>query len=192
MSLRSLVLLSILGAWSIVFRMVEIPLLPAAPFLKMDFSDFVVLLGFLIQGPLGLLTVAGIRDIIWYLYTGGDMGIPIGEIMSMSASIVMFLPLFFTIKKGWSLQKRSTQVFISLGLIVGLTFVMSLINYYFALPFYSSVMNLPINDYFTYIISIIIPFNMIKGVIYAVGQLILLQILVPFLQKNRHITLYNE
>ena len=185
MSLKNLILLSLLGAWAIIFRMIEVPLLPAAPFLKMDMSDFVVLIGLLSHGPLGLLAVAGIRDVVWYLYTGGDMGVPIGEIMSMSASIMMFLPLYFASMQGMSLKKLSTKIIISLGLIVGLTVVMSLINYFFALPFYTTVMNFPIDDFMGYILSIIIPFNLIKGVIYAIGQIVILQMMVPFLQKRQ-------
>ena len=185
LSVKSLVLLSLLGAWAIAFRMIEIPLLPAAPFLKMDMSDFVVLIGLLTHGPLGLISVAGIRDVVWYLYTGGDMGVPIGEIMSLSASIVMFLPMYIAIKRGWSIDKLSTKAFISVGLVLGLTIVLSLINYYFALPFYTSIMNFPIDDFLGYILSIIIPFNVIKGIIYAIGQLLLLHIIVPFLQKKQ-------
>lgn len=184
MAVRDLVLLAILGGWALVFRMIEVPLLPAAPFLKMDFSDFVVLIATLAYGPWGLIAVAGIRDVIWYLFTGGDMGIPIGEIMSLTASIVMFLPTYFVLKNGRQWPSMVQNSLMGLGLIVNLTVAMSLLNYFFALPFYTSIMNFPINDFFGYIIEIILPFNLIKGAVYAIGQGVIITVITPVLIKK--------
>lgn len=184
-SIRNLVLLAILAAWAIVFRMIEIPLLPAAPFLKMDFSDFVVLIATLVHGPLGLLLVATMRDFVWYIVTGGDMGVPIGEFMSITASLVMFLPTYFIIKKYKTIKDLKAKILISISLVLGLVISMSILNYYVTLPFYTKVMNFPIDDFSAYILAVVAPFNLIKGSIYAVGQILLISVITPILQKKK-------
>ena len=49
MRLTRQVLLAILGAWAVVFRLLDFPLLPSAPFLKFDFRDVPVFIGLLIN-----------------------------------------------------------------------------------------------------------------------------------------------
>ena len=190
MSVHSLVLLALLVAWSVIFRMIEIPLLPAAPFLKMDFSDFVVLIGMLIHGPMGILIVAVLRDVIWYFMTGGDMGIPIGEFMSIAGSLAMFLPTYFVYKNYYHKNHTFKNILSGILLVLSLTITLSLINYFVALPIYATIMNFPIDNYFNYVISIIAPFNLIKGIIYAIGQGVCISVLLPILRK-KHILVFE-
>lgn len=185
MTVRNMVLLAILVAWAIVLRMVEIPLLPAAPFLKMDFSDFAVLIATLVHGPVGLIVVASLRDLVWYMVTGGDFGLPIGEFMSIMASLSMFLPTYFILKGYDQRSIKRSYFYMSISLIFALVTIMSLINYYIALPFYTKVMEIPIEDFRQYIWAIIIPFNLIKGIIYALGQILVIRILKPILEKKQ-------
>ncbi len=189
MSVQSLVLLAILVAWSVIFRMIEVPLLPGAPFLKMDFSDFIVLIGMLIHGPIGILIIAVLRDVIWYFMTGGDMGIPIGEFMSIASSLAMFIPTYLVYKNLRTRSHKIKSIISGILLTLSLTFVLSLINYFIALPIYANLMNFPIDNYLTYVLSIIAPFNIIKGLVYAVGQSIVIIIILPILQK-KHISVF--
>ncbi|UPQ85598.1 ECF transporter S component [Ignavigranum ruoffiae] len=185
LTVRNMVLLAILGAWAIVLRMIEIPLLPSAPFLKMDFSDFAVLIATLVHGPLGLIVVACLRDLVWYMVTGGDLGLPIGEFMSITASLAMFLPTYFILKGYDRRPENLSRIYMSATLIIALVSVMSVINYYVALPFYTKIMGLPIENFGEYIWAIIIPFNLIKGVIYALGQVLVIRIMKPILEKKQ-------
>ena len=95
MRLTRQVLLAILGAWAVVFRLLDFPLLPSAPFLKFDFSDVPVFIGLLINGPIGAAVVAFIRDFIEYLRKGGEAGIPLGVSMSFIGTMTMMLILHF-------------------------------------------------------------------------------------------------
>ena len=71
-SLTILILLAILGSWAYVLRQFDFPILPIAPFLKVDFSDIAVLCGLLVKGPVGMIAVAGIRDLINYITKAGS------------------------------------------------------------------------------------------------------------------------
>ncbi|MGX7108570.1 ECF transporter S component [Facklamia miroungae] len=186
---KKVTLLAILGAWAVVLRFFDFPILPFAPFLKVDFSDLMALVGMLIYGPQGLIAVAVIRDLINFLLKGGESGIPIGMLMSLTATLAMFLPTHFILK--YLRNKGQTLKFslISLTLIVSLALSMSLFNYYFALPIYVKVMNFPIDDYFAYIMSVIIPFNLIKGLIMAAGQVFVIKSMRTFFAGR--VTLYS-
>lgn len=184
MKLSRLVFLAILGAWAIVLRTFDFPILPVAPFLKIDFSDLMVLIGLLANGPIGAIIVAGTRDLLNYIMSGGQAGLPIGVIMSFIASMAMFLPthLILTHFKQFSIKFK--YVLMSLTLVIFLVASMSLFNYYVALPWYVAVLNFPIPDLFGYLITVIVPFNLIKGIILALGQVVVIKTLVPLMKKR--------
>ncbi|UUX34544.1 ECF transporter S component [Fundicoccus culcitae] len=184
LSVKAMVLLSILGAWAIVLRFIDFPILPAAPFLKIDFSDLMALIGMLAYGPVGLVIVAGIRDVVNYITGGGEAGIPIGVIMSFIATLAMFLPTHFILKYTRAKRSTFTAILMSITLTASLVVSMSLINYYVALPIYTTVLNFPIDDFIAYIMSVIIPFNLIKGIILSIGQVIVIRSIVPILEKR--------
>ena len=178
---KGLILLAILGAWALLLRLLNFPILPTAPFLKMDLSDLMVLMGMLTFGPKGLVVVAFIRDCTQYLIQGGEAGIPIGAFMSFVASLAMFLPGHYLLKyfKHWPTQIRYS--FLSICLCLGLTLSMSLLNYYFALPIYIKILNFPISDLGDYILSFILPFNLIKGIILGACQYFMMNLVEPYL-----------
>lgn len=183
--LFTMVLLAILGAWAIVLRLLDFPVLPAAPFLKVDFSDLMVLIGLLIKGPMGAVAVALIRDIANYLMKGGEVGIPIGVIMSFTASMAMFLPTHFILKHADKIKPIIRTILMGIMLVIGLVVSMALLNYYVALPIYITVMNFPIPDITAYLLSVIMPFNLIKGLILAVGQAIIIEKIWPLILKRQ-------
>ncbi|MBK0348856.1 ECF transporter S component [Aerococcaceae bacterium zg-ZJ1578] len=183
-TLSTTVLLAILGAWAIVLRLFDFPILPAAPFLKVDFSDLMVLVGLLVNGPIGAITVALIRDVANYIMKGGESGLPIGVIMSFTASMAMFLPSHFLLKYATNMKPMMRKIWMSLILILGLVISMALLNYYVTLPIYITVMNFPIDNIAAYLLSIIIPFNVIKGILLAAGQFIVVEKLWPIMQQH--------
>ncbi|WP_338488736.1 ECF transporter S component [Ruoffia tabacinasalis] len=184
---RTMMLLAILGAWGVILRFFDFPILPAAPFLKIDFSDLAVLVGMLIHGPVGIVVVAFIRDTINYILQGGQAGFPIGAVMSFIASVVMFIPTHFILNSLKKVSWKFKAVLMSITLTVGLVVSMSIINYYIALPIYTTVLNFPIDDYFGYILAVVAPFNLIKGIFLSVGQILVIKIVPNLLRKRNTI-----
>ncbi|HBY89229.1 MAG: ECF transporter S component [Ruoffia tabacinasalis] len=184
---RTMMLLAILGAWGVILRFFDFPILPAAPFLKIDFSDLAVLVGMLIHGPVGIVVVAFIRDTINYILQGGQAGFPIGAVMSFTASVVMFIPTHFILNSLKKVSWKFKAVLMSITLTVGLVVSMSIINYYIALPIYTTVLNFPIDDYFGYILAVVAPFNLIKGIFLSVGQILVIKIVPNLLRKRNAI-----
>ncbi|MBG9983725.1 ECF transporter S component [Aerococcaceae bacterium DSM 111022] len=181
---REIVFLGILAAFGIILRMFDFPILPAAPFLKVDLSDLTGLIGLLSSGPLGLMLVSLIRDILNYILSGGQGGIPIGPIMSFFGTLALFLPTHFILKKLPSMNKWVRYVLMGIASTLSLTIVLSFINYYIALPIYVNVMNFPIDNYLAYVLSIVVPFNIIKGIIVSIGQFVVLEYVAPLMAKR--------
>lgn len=181
-SLSQVVLLAILGAWAFVFRQFDFPVLLSAPFLKVDLSDLWVLVGMLVKGPVGLLSVAGIRDLLNYLIKGGEAGLPIGATMSVIASLAFFMPTHFGLL-GTRSRKIVTLSIMSVASAISLVVVMCLLNYFVALPLYIKVLNFPIESISEYVWTLIAPFNAIKAAILGVGQVALIRFLPPLLRK---------
>lgn len=182
--LTKMVLLAILGAWAIVLRMFDFPILPFAPFLKVDLSDLMVLMGMLIAGPNGLIAVAGVRDGLNYLLKGGEAGIPIGSMMSFIASLCMFLPTHLILNRSKNFASKHIYLLITFSLVVSLTLSMAILNYYITLPIYVNVMDFPIENFLNYVLTLIFPFNLIKGLILAVGQILIIKLVSPVMYKK--------
>ncbi|MBG9982324.1 ECF transporter S component [Aerococcaceae bacterium DSM 111020] len=182
---RELVFLGILSAFGVILRLLDFPILPAAPFLKVDLSDLTGLIGLLTSGPLGLMLVSLVRDLINYIIGGGQSGIPIGSIMSFAGTMALFLPTHFILKRFPSMNRWGRLILMGVASTLSLTVTLSLINYYVALPIFVTVMNFPIDDYFGYVISLVVPFNLIKGVIVSIGQAVVIESLVPLMYKRR-------
>ncbi|AXY25850.1 ECF transporter S component [Suicoccus acidiformans] len=187
---KTTVLLAILGAWAFILRLIELPIFPPAQFLKFDFSDLVVLVGMLVKGPVGLLAVAFIRDFLHYLFFGGEAGIPIGMMMSMAASLALFIPSHFFLSKGKSLAPKMRYLLMGVVSTLTLTVVMLLFNYFIAVPLYTKVLHFPIDNIRDYLLLILVPFNLLKGLINSVGQVFVIKVFYPQLFKRN--VLYEE
>lgn len=184
-TLSTSILLAILGAWALVLRQFEFPILLYAPFLKVDLSDLAVLGGLIVKGPAGMLMVAGIRDLLNYIIKGGEAGYPIGAVMSLLASVAFFLPTHWALKGQLKRLKLSSVLS-----ILSLTVTMAIVNYFVALPLYIAILNFPIPSIAQFVLTITIPFNVLKGIILVVAQIITLRTLLPLIDKKGY--LYQE
>ncbi|MFK5261266.1 ECF transporter S component, partial [Lactiplantibacillus plantarum] len=78
-----LVGIALLAAIGYVLMMFSFPIIPAFPFLKLDLSDLVVLLGGLLYGPVGGIAVAFVRSLVHFALTGGGV---VNLIVSLGSS----------------------------------------------------------------------------------------------------------
>ncbi len=60
-SMKVFVSVAVLGTLAFILMMLQFPLLPSAPFLKLDFSDIPALIGGLLFGPLAVILVELIK-----------------------------------------------------------------------------------------------------------------------------------
>ena len=173
---------AMIGALAFLIMKIEVPIIPGFDYLKMDFSDSLVALSTLVFGPLGGTMIALFKSLLSLFISGFNPISMIGQLAAFLASSAYILPFYFISKKHE--DKVKYQIF---GLIVGtlaLTVVMSLANYFVLTPMYISLMGFKLNSsLLTYVVSAIIPFNLIKGLINSIVVLILAKTLLPVLEK---------
>ena len=173
---------AMIGALAFLIMKIEVPIIPGFDYLKMDFSDSLVALSTLVFGPLGGTMIALFKSLLSLFISGFNPISMIGQLAAFLASLANILPFYFISKKHE--DKAKYQIF---GLIVGtlaLTVVMSLANYFVLTPMYISLMGFKLNSsLLTYVVSAIIPFNLIKGLINSIVVLILAKTLLPVLEK---------
>lgn len=164
---------------------------PLVPFLKIEFSDVVILITFVLFGFKEAVMVAVVKT-IGDLFQGVSGPMAIGQITALIASLSYVLLLKLT-NLNIKTDKIKSIIFKSLIILLSVTLIMTITNYIFITPIYHG-------KYFwfemdnggflgadkSYLLAIIItyiPFNLIKG------SLILI---VYYLIAPRIITIYEN
>ena len=164
-STKTMVVIGFLAALSTVLMWFQVPLLPAAPFLEYDLSDVPVLMGGFALGPIAGSLIATVKALV-FLLTKGKSGF-IGAFMNLVSTV----SLVFVASYIYRLFKKSftgSVVGYVLGTIV-MTLLMVLTNIYVALP----IWGIPVDQIKPLVISAIIPFNLLRGLISCVLTAIL-------------------
>ncbi|MBC2056944.1 ECF transporter S component [Listeria booriae] len=181
-SLKAFVSIAVLGAVAFVIMLIQFPLLPSAPFLKLDFSDVPAAIGGLLFGPLAIILIEFVKNVLEYLVTGSFVGVPVGEMTNFLSGICFVLPIYYVFRYA-----RSTKAMI-LGVGIGtvtLTVVISLLNYFVVLPFYITVGGLPAGtDIAALVTTAIIPFNLLKGVVVGAVFILVYGRMRSWIMKN--------
>lgn len=181
-SLKAFVSIAVLGAVAFVIMLIQFPLLPSAPFLKLDFSDIPAAIGGLLFGPLAIILIEFVKNVLEYLVTGSFVGVPVGELTNFLSGICFVLPIYYVFRYA-----RSTKAMI-LGVGIGtvmLTVVISLLNYFVVLPFYITVGGLPAGTNIAALVTTaIIPFNLLKGVVVGAVFILVYGRMRSWIMKN--------
>jgi riboflavin transporter FmnP len=168
------VLVGVLSALSFVLYFFEFPLAFLFPaFLKIDFSDIPAILGGISAGPAVGVAVELIKNILHFLLISKEP-MASGEIANFFAGSSFVIPVAIMIR---SREKFSIWPFV-VGIITS-TIVANIMNYYVTLPLYglSSEARMPM------IISSLIPFNIVRGILLSVVTIILYSKLKNYLRK---------
>lgn len=160
-STKQLVTMALMCAVSALFMFVQIPLIPAAPFLTYDPSLVPAMVSGFAYGP-GSGIAVGVLAVIIHALTTGDW---VGALMNIVACVCFILPAALVY------QRKRTYVGAIVGLVLGVV----------AATLASIVSNLTIGVWFWYgsadvimplMIPAVIPFNLAKTVLNSVLTLV--------------------
>lgn len=158
---RKIVVIGILAALAWIISQFSFPLLPWAPFLKIDFSDIPVILGMYIFGPMSGVAIAAVRSLLSYVMTGGEAGFPIGDTAAFLATLSYTLPVYYIIRNRVA-NMKTVLLASSLG-TVSLAAVLAVLNWLVIAPLYIYVMGFSVGPMREYLTISVIPFNLLKG-----------------------------
>jgi riboflavin transporter FmnP len=215
-SLANIIAYALFGAIAFVIMKLEFPL-PVASFLKFDFSDAVVTIATFLFGAGPGIFIAFIKTFLSLIFSGFAVTSIVGDIAAFLATLSYALPFYFIVKEinKSNLKTRKGRLMPLVGLALGIlamTIVLALANAFLITPLYAlfSVPNAPaISSYgsllaFTekvylgqflhlpsmasYIFTIIVPFNLLKGLINSIVVYLLFESVLtsikPFVQRR--------
>lgn len=180
---RKIVVIGILAALAWIISRFTFPILPWAPFLKIDFSDIPILLGMYVFGPMAGVAIAGVRSLLSYVMSGGEAGFPIGDTAAFLATLSYTLPIYYLIKDRIP-NMKSTLLSSGLG-TVSLTVVLSALNWAFIAPMYMYVMGFSVGPMREYLTISVIPFNLLKGIFVSIVFFAVYYRMYDYLEKVR-------
>ncbi|WP_066060877.1 ECF transporter S component [Neobacillus soli] len=157
---KAYVSIGMLSSIAYLLMLLNFPLPPFQGFLLIDFSDIPALIAALLFGPIAGILVEFFKNVLNYIATGSQTGIPVGHIANFLAGILFILPTYYVY------NKIKTRKGMTLALILGtstMAVIMSVLNYFFILPAYTALLHYP--DLRNYVVPGILPFNIIKGVV---------------------------
>ena len=180
---RKIVTVGILAALAWVVSQFSFPLLPWAPFLKIDFSDIPIILGMYVYGPMSGIAIAAVRSLLSYVMTGGEAGFPIGDTAAFVATLSYALPIYYVIRNKKPNMKQA--ILGGTTATLSLTAVLSVLNWLVIAPLYMTVMGFSVGPMRDYLTISVIPFNLLKGAFVAIIFFVAFFKLQPYLEKIR-------
>jgi len=158
--------ISIFAALGTILMFFEFPVLIWLPFLKIDLSDVVTLIGTFAYGPVGGILIALIKSLVHVLVTGSGLAGLIGNGSAFVGAVSLLLPFNYFWKKGQKIPAIIAGT-------VSMTVIMSVLNYFVVMPLYMNVIGMQLNmSLAQYVATGVIPFNIIKALIISVAVMI--------------------
>lgn len=184
-NVKALVSIGMLSSIGFVLMLLNFPLPPFPKFLMVDFSDIPALIAALIFGPAAGILVELFKNILDYILTSSDTGIPIGHISNFVAGVLFVVPTYYIYEK---LKTRKGMTFALIAGTVIMAVVMSVLNYFFVLPAYVLFMGFPAmsgEEIRQMVVAGILPFNILKGIIISIVFMLLFIRMNTWIGKQR-------
>lgn len=167
---RKLVLIAMLAAISFILMIFpQFPLIPAADFLKVEFSIIPILVGlYLFDLPAAFLILI-LRSVLKLLLNNEGINTWIGLTLNIVAvgSFLLIFAIFFKKDSG-------TRAYVTGSVLATLvmTAAMVVANFVYAIPLYAKFAHFDINKIFgasKYLMAMVVPFNLLEGAIFSVS-----------------------
>ncbi|MBW9152505.1 ECF transporter S component [Clostridium estertheticum] len=191
--LIKMIKITLLSVMAFLLMYIELPIPIFPDFLKIDISDLPALLGAFALGPIAGVLIELFKNILHGFLASKTAFV--GEFANFLVGSVLILV------SGYIYKLRKNKSGAIIGLLIG-TIVMSvfaaILNYFVVLPLYETVLGFPITavvamgskinhnitDLNSFIIWMIIPFNIFKGIVLSVMTLALYKSVSPILHKE--------
>ena len=98
--LKMFVGIGMFGSIAFILMLLNFPLPPFPSFLNVDLSDVPALLAAIIFGPVAGILVELVKNVLDFVITGSETGIPIGHIANFVAGVTFVLTTYYIYNKN--------------------------------------------------------------------------------------------
>lgn len=189
---------ALFAALATVLMYFEFPIPFMPPFLKVDLSGAVVLIGAFIFGIGPAISMILIKDLLHLTQTVTGGSGELADFLMLSALVIISVMVY---------RFHKTRKAAAIGCVLGtaaMTVIATLANYFLIIPFYINAMgwnlqaifdlcatvNPSISGMSTYLLIGVVPFNIIKGLILTVITMLAYKKLSVFI-KSKQISLHH-
>ncbi|GKX30484.1 riboflavin transporter [Vallitalea longa] len=172
-----LVKVALLSAIAYIIFILEFPLPYFPPFLEIDFSDTVAIIGGIILGPVATVIIQFMKNLLRFIMFNSGTG-GIGEFANFLVGVAYVLPFCLIFKRN----NVKRFVIGSLTAIIVMTITAGLVNYFINIPVYTGITSH--TEKMGMIFGAYIPFNLIKGVIVTIFSGIVIKAFKPTILKK--------
>ncbi|MBE6612416.1 MAG: ECF transporter S component [Ruminococcaceae bacterium] len=182
-TVRNMTKIAILTAISAIIMLFEFPLPFAPSFYELDLSEAVILMGGFAMGPLAAAIMELLKNLL-NLLLNGTITAGVGELANFAMGCALVVPASLIYK-----NKKSFQGAV-IGLLVGILSLVAVgcvLNYFVMIPAYVALAHFPleailqmgadansrVNSLATLVIFAVAPFNLVKGVLCSLINLLL-------------------
>lgn len=194
-NVRTIVQIGMLSAIATVLMLFEIPLPFLAPsFYELDFSEVPVLIGCFAMGPVAGILIELVK-ILLNLVINGTITAGVGEAANFLIGCAFILPA------GMIYKRRKSRKTAIIGMAVGtvtMTILGCFLNAYVLLPAYASAFGWPLDSIIemgsainpvvkslpAFVILMVAPFNILKGVVVSLITFLLYKYISPILHRG--------
>lgn len=176
---RVLVLIGIMSGLAFALYFLEIPLgflFPAAPYLKIEFSDIPAILTGIAAGPSAGIIIQLIKNVLHAMFISKEPAFS-GEIANFASSVALMLPIVILYRKDEKKYKWISGLIGTLLLAITMIFV----NYFITF----NLFGLP--QGFEYrmglILSTFTPFNIVKGTLITIVYVLIYPKMKPVIHR---------
>ncbi|WP_070042058.1 ECF transporter S component [Robinsoniella peoriensis] len=193
-NLKTMVQIGMLGAISVVLMMFEIPLWFAPSFYQIDLSEVPVLIGAFALGPLAGAVIELVKILLHFIMKGSSTA-GVGDLANFLIGCALIVPAGLVYKKVRS--RKGALIGMILGIIT-MTAIGSLMNVFILLPVYAKAFGMPmdalvgmgsalnpaIDNIASFALFMVVPFNLLKGIIVSAITFLLYRYISPIFKKN--------
>ena len=191
---KMMVEIAMLGAIATVLMLFEIPLPFAPAFYEIDLSEVPILIGCFSMGPLAGAAIEFLKILLNFLING-TITAGVGELANFIVGCALVLPAGFIYK--YHKTKKNAMIGMAAG-TAAMTIVGGFMNAFVLLPLYAAAfggidaiigmgsdLNSAVSGMSGFIMLIVVPFNLLKGIIVSIVTLLLYKYISPILKRAR-------
>ena len=182
-NLKNLTKISILSAISAIIMLFEFPLPFAPSFYELDLSEAVILMGGFAMGPLAAVCMELLKNVLNFLING-TITAGIGELANFAMGCAFVVPASLFYKYHKTIKGAIISLIIGTASLVAVGCV---VNYFVMIPAYVTLANFPLEAILsmasnvnglvtsleTMILFAVAPFNLVKGIVCSIINLLL-------------------